>query len=96
LDKWCRAEEDLKLTGEIDVEPGNINFPLGGLLLQMLQFKSGPGGISFWGVKEPLDFFKLAIPLLLFVQELSNPALQLLHLSFVGGIPFIQLLGHVH
>jgi hypothetical protein len=32
----CRAEEDLKLTGEIDVEPGNINFPLGGLLLQML------------------------------------------------------------
>jgi hypothetical protein len=46
-DKVCRAEEDLKLTGEIDVEPGNINFPLGGLLLQMLQFKSGPGGISF-------------------------------------------------
>jgi hypothetical protein len=33
LDKICRAEEDLKLTGEIDVEPGNINFPLGGLLL---------------------------------------------------------------
>jgi hypothetical protein len=35
-DKMCRAEEDLKLTGEIDVEPGSINFPLGGLLLQML------------------------------------------------------------
>jgi hypothetical protein len=32
----CQAEEDSKLTGEIDVEPGNINFPLGGLLLQML------------------------------------------------------------
>jgi hypothetical protein len=32
----CRAEKDLKLTSEIDVEPGNINFPLGGLLLQML------------------------------------------------------------
>jgi hypothetical protein len=46
-DKMCQAEEDLKLTGEIDVEPGNINFPLGGLLLQMLQFKFGPGGISF-------------------------------------------------
>jgi hypothetical protein len=46
-DKMCRAEEDLKLTGKIDVEPGNINFPLGGLLLQMLQFKFGPGGISF-------------------------------------------------
>jgi hypothetical protein len=47
LDKVCRAEEDLKLTSEIDVEPGNINFPLGGLLLQMLQFKFGLGGISF-------------------------------------------------
>jgi hypothetical protein len=46
-DKMCRAEEDLKLTGEIDVEPGNINFPLGGLLLQMLQFSFGFGGISF-------------------------------------------------
>jgi hypothetical protein len=46
-DKMCQAEKDLKLTGEIDVEPGNINFPLGGLLPQMLQFKSGPSGISF-------------------------------------------------
>jgi hypothetical protein len=46
-DKMCRAEEDLKLIGEIDIEPGNINFPLGGLLLQMLQFKFGPSGISF-------------------------------------------------
>jgi hypothetical protein len=46
-DKICRAEEDLKLTGEINVEPGNINFPLGGLLLQMLQFSFGFGGISF-------------------------------------------------
>jgi hypothetical protein len=35
-DKVCQAEEDLKLTGEINVELGNINFPLGGLLLQML------------------------------------------------------------
>jgi hypothetical protein len=31
--KVCRAEEDLKLNGEIDVEPSNVNFPLGGLLL---------------------------------------------------------------
>jgi hypothetical protein len=46
-DKMCRVEEDLKLTGEIDVEPGKINFPLGGLLLQALQFKFGPRGISF-------------------------------------------------
>jgi hypothetical protein len=36
LGKTCRAGEDLKRTGEIDVEPGNINFPLGGLLLQVL------------------------------------------------------------
>jgi hypothetical protein len=46
-DKICRTEEDLKLTGKIDIESGNVNFSLGGLLLQMLQFKSGPGGISF-------------------------------------------------
>jgi hypothetical protein len=45
--KICRAEEDSKLTGKIDVEPSNFNLPLGGLLLQMLQFKFGPGGISF-------------------------------------------------
>jgi hypothetical protein len=36
----------LKLTGEIGVEPGNVNLPFGGLLLQVLQFKFSPGGIS--------------------------------------------------
>jgi hypothetical protein len=46
-DKMCQAEEDLKLTSKIDIEPRNFNLPLGGLLLQMLQFKFGPGGISF-------------------------------------------------
>jgi hypothetical protein len=35
-DKVCWVEKDLKLTGKFDVEPGNINFPLGGLLLQMV------------------------------------------------------------
>jgi hypothetical protein len=35
-DKMCWAEEDLRLTGEIDIEPGNINFPFGGLLLQAI------------------------------------------------------------
>jgi hypothetical protein len=45
-DKMCRAEEDLRLTGEIDVEPGNINFPFGGPLLQAIQFCVGSGCIS--------------------------------------------------
>jgi hypothetical protein len=46
-DKMCQAEKDLKLTGKISVEPGNLNLPLGGLLLQMLQFGLSSGGISF-------------------------------------------------
>jgi hypothetical protein len=46
-DKMCRAEEDLRLTGEIDVEPGNINFPFGGLLLQAIQIGVGIGCIGF-------------------------------------------------
>jgi hypothetical protein len=36
----------LKLTGEIGIEPGNVNFPFGGLLLQVLQFRFSSGGIS--------------------------------------------------
>jgi hypothetical protein len=31
----------------------------------------------------------LALPLFLLLQKLSNLALQLLHLSFVGGIPVV-------
>jgi hypothetical protein len=95
-DKMCWAEEDLRLTGEIDVEPGNINFPFGGLLLQAIQFCVGIGCISFGSDKQLLGFLKLALPLFLLLQKLSNPALQLLHLSFVGGIPVVQLLGHIH
>jgi hypothetical protein len=38
----------------------------------------------------------LALPLFLLLQKLSNPALQLVNLGFVGGIPVVQLLGHIH
>jgi hypothetical protein len=46
-DKMSRAEGDLRLTGKIDVEPGNINFPFGGLLLQAIQFCVGVGCVGF-------------------------------------------------
>jgi hypothetical protein len=89
-------EKDLKLTGEVGIELGNCNFPLGGLLLQASQFGVSIGGISLGGDKQLLGFLKLALPLFLLLQKLSNPALQLFNLSFVGGIPVIQLLGHIH
>jgi hypothetical protein len=89
-------EKDLKLTGEFGIELGNYNFPFGGLLLQASQFGVGIGGISFGGDKQLLGFLKLALPLFLLLQKLSDPALQLLNLNFVGGIPVIQLLGHIH
>jgi hypothetical protein len=38
----------------------------------------------------------LAHALLLLLKKLGNPALQLVSLSLVGGIPVIQLFGHVH
>jgi hypothetical protein len=34
--------------------------------------------------------------LLLLLQKLSNPALQLLNLGLVGDISVIQLPGHIH
>jgi hypothetical protein len=86
-------EKGLKLTGEFSIELGNCNFPFGGLLLQASQFGVG---ISFGGDKQLLGFLELALPLFLLLQKLSNPALQLLNLNFVGGIPVIQLLGHIH
>jgi hypothetical protein len=46
--------------------------------------------------KQLLGFLKLALPLFLLLQKLSNPALQLLHLSFVDDIPVVQLLGHIY
>jgi hypothetical protein len=36
----------LKLTGEISIELGNINFPFGGLLLEAVQFYLGGGCLS--------------------------------------------------
>jgi hypothetical protein len=38
----------------------------------------------------------LACALFLLLQKLRDPALQLLNLGLVGGIPVIQLLGHIH
>jgi hypothetical protein len=94
----CRAdkEKDLKLTGKFGIELGNCNFPFGGLLLQAIQFIMSIGCISFRGHKQLLGFLELALALLLLLQKLSNPALQLFHLNFVGGIPVIQLLSHIH
>jgi hypothetical protein len=89
-------KKDLKLTGEFAIELGNYNFPFGGLLLQAIQFCMGIGCISFGSDKQLLGFLKLTLPLFLLLQKLSNPALQLLHLSFVGGIPVVQLHGHIH
>jgi hypothetical protein len=89
-------EKDLKLTGGFGIELGNCNFPFGGLLLQPIQFRMGIGCIGFRSDKQLLGFLKLALPLFLLLQKLSNPDLQLLYLSFVGGIPVVQLLGHIH
>jgi hypothetical protein len=89
-------EKDLKLTGEFGIELGNGNFPFGGLLLQAIQFSMSVGCVGFRGDKQLLGFLELALPLFLLLQKLSNPALQLLYLNLVGGIPVIQLLGHIH
>jgi hypothetical protein len=89
-------EKDLKLIGEFDIELGNCNFPFGGLLLQAIQVGVGIRCISFEGDKQLLGFLKLALPPFLLLQKLSNLALQLLHLSFVGSIPVVQPLGHIH
>jgi hypothetical protein len=90
------GEKDLKLTSEVGIELGNGNFPFRCLLLQVRQFSMGIGGISFGGDKQLLGFLELALPLFLLLQKLSDPALQLLNLNFMGGIPVIQLLGHIH
>jgi hypothetical protein len=90
------GEKDLKLTGEVGIELCNCNFPFRCLLLQASQFGMGVGGISLGGDKQLLGFLELALPLFLLLQKLSDPALQLLNLNFVGGVPVIQLLGHIH
>jgi hypothetical protein len=54
------------------------------------------GCIGLRSDKQILGFLELALALFLLLQKLSNPALQLLNLSLVGGILVIQLLGHIH
>jgi hypothetical protein len=54
------------------------------------------GCVGFGSNKQLLGFLELALPLFLLLQKLSNPAPQLLYLGLVGGIPVVQLLGHIH
>jgi hypothetical protein len=56
----------------------------------------GVGGISLGGDKQLLGLLELTLPLLLLLQKLGDPALQLLCLDLVSGIPVVQLLGHIH
>jgi hypothetical protein len=89
-------EKDLKLTGEVGIDLCNCNFPFRCLLLQARQFGMGVGGIGLGGDKQLLGFLELALPPFLLLQKLSDSALQLLNLNFVGSVPVIQLLGHIH
>jgi hypothetical protein len=86
----------LKLTGKVGIKLGNCNLPLRRLLLQAGQFGMGSGGISLGSYEQVLGLLQLAFPLLLLLQKLGNPALQLLNFSLVSGIPVVQLLGHIH
>jgi hypothetical protein len=90
--------KDLKLTGEVCIELCNCNFPFSCLLLQAIQFSVGVGGISLGGDEQGLGlgFLQSALLLLLLLQQLGNPTLQLLYLGLVSSIPVIQLLGHIH
>jgi hypothetical protein len=86
----------LKLTGKFGVELSYCDFPFGGLLLQAIQFSMSSGCVGLRGDKQVLRFLKLAGALFLLLQKLRDPALQLLNLGLVGGIPVVQLLGHIH
>jgi hypothetical protein len=54
------------------------------------------GCVGLRGDEQILCLLKLALALLLLLQKLGDPALQLASLSLVGGIPVVQLLGHIH
>jgi hypothetical protein len=86
----------LKFTGKVGIELSHCDFPFSGLLLQAIQFGVGSGGISLGGNEQILGFLQLALPPLLLLQQLGEPALQLLYLGLVSSIPVVQLLGHVH
>jgi hypothetical protein len=95
----CRAgikKKDSKLTGKVGIELSHCDFPSCGLLLQAIQFGMGSGGIGLGGNEQVLGFLQLALPLLLFLQKLRDPALQLFCLGLVTGISLVQLLGHIH
>jgi hypothetical protein len=87
---------DLKLTGKVGIELGNCDFPSGGLLLQAVKFCVGTGCVGLRSDEQILRFLELAGALLLLLQKLGDPALQLVSLGLVGGIPIIQLFGHIH
>jgi hypothetical protein len=97
-DNMCRQgkEKDLKLTGKFGIELSNCDFPFGGLLLQAIQFSMSIRCVGLRSDKQILRFLELAMALFLLLQKLHNPALQLLNLGLVAGIPVIQLLGHIH
>jgi hypothetical protein len=86
----------LKLTGKVGIELSHGDFPFGSLRLQAIQFSVSSGCVGFRGDEQILGFLQLAQALLLLLQKLGDPALQLVSLSLVGGIPIIQLFGHVH
>jgi hypothetical protein len=89
-------EKDLKLKGKVGIELSHCNFPFRGLLLQAIQFSMSGSCVGLRGDEQILCLLKLAHALLLLLQKLGDPALQLVSLSLVGGIPVVQLLGHVH
>jgi hypothetical protein len=89
-------KRDLKLTGKVGIKLGNCDLPFGRLLLQAGQFGMGRGGISLGSNEQVLGLLQLAFPLFLLVQKLGDPALQLIYLGLVTGIPVVQLLGHIH
>jgi hypothetical protein len=89
-------KRDLKLTGKVGIELCNCNLPFCCLLLQARQFSMGRGGISLGSNEQVLGLLQLALSLFLLLQKLGNPALQLLYLGLVSGIPVVQLLGHIH
>jgi hypothetical protein len=79
----------LKLTSKFGIELSYCHFPFGGLLLQAIQFSVSIGGIGLRYDKQILRYLKLAGALFLLLQNLRDPALQLLNLGLMGGTPVV-------